>query len=249
MKLKIIKYKKSTNGKYKVYLEDGRELSLYEETILKFELLLKKEVLDIPKINDYNLEWDVYYVALKSLKSRFKSAKEIRDLLIKKEYPIDLVDNAINKLIKQGYLNDDSFTKGYINNQIMTTSKGPFKIRRELIDKGISSLIIDENLDLFDDVLQLERIEKLASKMLKSNRTKGGSVLRKKITNDLVNLGYDSELVYKVLSKYNFNDTREIAKKEYDKLYKKYSRKYEGEELNYKIKQAMYQKGLIYEEE
>ena len=249
MKLKIIKYKKSTNGKYKVYLEDGRELSLYEETILKFELLLKKEVLDIPKINDYNLEWDVYYVALKSLKSRFKSAKEIRDLLIKKEYPIDLVDNAINKLIKQGYLNDDSFTKGYINNQIMTTSKGPFKIRRELIDKGISSLIIDENLDLFDDVLQLERIEKLASKLLKSNRTKGGSVLRKKITNDLVNLGYDSELVYKVLSKYNFNDTREIAKKEYDKLYKKYSRKYEGEELNYKIKQAMYQKGLIYEEE
>ena len=249
MKLKIIKYKKSTNGKYKVYLEDGRELSLYEETILKFELLLKKEVLDIPKINDYNLEWDVYYVALKSLKSRFKSAKEIRDLLIKKEYPIDLVDNAINKLIKQGYLNDDSFTKGYINNQIMTTSKGPFKIRRELIDKGISSLIIDENLDLFDDVLQLERIEKLASKMLKSNRTKGGSVLRKKITNDLVNLGYDTELIYKVLSKYDFNDTSEIAKKEYDKLYKKYSRKYEGEELNYKIKQAMYQKGLIYEEE
>ena len=249
MKLKIAKYKKSTNGKYKVYLEDGRELSLYEETILKFELLLKKEVLDIPKINDYNLEWDVYYVALKSLKSRFKSAKEIRDLLIKKEYPIDLVDNAINKLIKQGYLNDDSFTKGYINNQIITTSKGPFKIRRELIDKGISSLIIDENLNLFDDVLQLERIEKLASRLLKSNRTKGGSVLRKKITNDLVNLGYDTELIYKVLSKYDFNDTREIAKKEYDKLYKKYSRKYEGEELNYKIKQAMYQKGLIYEEE
>ena len=249
MKLKIAKYKKSTNGKYKVYLEDGRELSLYEETILKFELLLKKEVLDIPKINDYNLEWDVYYVALKSLKSRFKSAKEIRDLLIKKEYPIDLVDNAINKLIKQGYLNDDSFTKGYINNQIMTTSKGPFKIRRELIDKGISSLIIDENLNLFDDVLQLERIEKLASRLLKSNRTKGGSVLRKKITTDLVNLGYDTELIYKVLSKYDFNDTSEIAKKEYDKLYKKYSRKYEGEELNYKIKQAMYQKGLIYEEE
>ena len=85
--------------------------------------------------------------------------------------------------------------------------------------------------------------------MLKSNRTKGGSVLRKKITNDLVNLGYDTELIYKVLSKYDFNDTSEIAKKEYDKLYKKYSRKYEGEELNYKIKQAMYQKGLIYEEE
>ena len=72
---------------------------------------------------------------------------------------------------------------------------------------------------------------------------------RKKITTDLVNLGYDSELVYKVLSKYNFNDIKDIAEREYNKLYKKYSKKYDGEELKYKIKQAMYQKGLVYEEE
>lgn len=249
MKLKITKYKKSTNGKYKVYLEDGRELSLYEETILKFELLLKKEVTDIPKINEYNLEWDVYYVALKSLKSRFKSVHDTRDFLIKKEYPIDLVDNAIEKLVKQGYLNDDSFTKGFINSQIITASKGPYKIRGELQDKGISNKIIDDNIDVFTEELQLEKLNKLVSKLLKSNRTRGGSVLRKKITTDLVNLGYDSEMIYKVLTNYNFNDTSDIAKKEYDKLYKKYSKKYEGEELNYKIKQSMYQKGLVYEEE
>jgi len=249
MKLKITKYKKSTNGKYKVYLEDGRELSLYEETILKFELLLKKEVTDIPKINEYNLEWDVYYVALKSIKSRFKSVHDTREFLVKKEYPIELIDKAIDRLVKQGYLNDDSFTKGFINSQIVTTSNGPYKIRRELSDKGISSKIIDDNIDVFDDNLQIERINKLASKMLRSNRTRGGSVLRKKITTDLVNMGYDAELIYKVLTNFSFNDTKEIAEREYNKLYKKYSKKYEGEELNYKIKQAMYQKGLIYEEE
>ena len=239
MKLRITKYKKGTNGKYKVYLEDGRELSLYEETILKFELLLKKEVLDIPSINEYNLEWDVYYVALKSLKSRFKSVFETRKYLKDKEYPIELIDKAIDKLVEQGY----------INSQLVTTSKGPYKIRRELTDKGISNNIIDENIMLFNDDLQIERLDKLASKLLKSNRTRGGSILRKKITTDLVNLGYDAELIYKVLSKYNFNDTKEIAEREYNKLYKKYSKKYEGEELNYKIKQAMYQKGLVYEEE
>ena len=249
MKLKITKYKKSVNGKYKVYLDDGRELSLYEETILEYGLLLKKEIVDLPSISEYNLKWDVYYVALKSLRSRFKSIYETRKYLKEKDYPIELIDNAINKLVEQGYLNDDSFVKGYINNQIITTSKGPYKIKRELIDKGIPSHIIDDNIGLFDDELQLERVDKLAKKMFKSNRTKGGSVLRKKITNDLINIGYDSELVYKVLAKYDFNDTKEIAKKEYDKLYKKYSRKYEGEELIYKIKQAMYQKGLNYEEE
>ena len=40
--MKIIKYKKGTKGLYKVELEDGRVLSLYEDVILKFELLLNK---------------------------------------------------------------------------------------------------------------------------------------------------------------------------------------------------------------
>ena len=40
----IIKYKKQNNGSYNIYLEDGRILSLYEEVILKYELLLKKYI-------------------------------------------------------------------------------------------------------------------------------------------------------------------------------------------------------------
>ena len=39
-----------------------------------------------------------------------------------------------------------------------------------------------------------------------------------------------------------------MVKKEYDKLYKKLSRKYSGNELEYKIKEKLYQKGLYYEE-
>ena len=72
--MKIIKYKKGTKGLYKVELEDGRVLSLYEDVILKFDSLLKKEIMDsdLDSINKYNLECDVYYVALNNIKSRFK---------------------------------------------------------------------------------------------------------------------------------------------------------------------------------
>ena len=42
--MKIIKYRKGSKGLYKVELDDGRVLSLYEEVILKYELLLKREV-------------------------------------------------------------------------------------------------------------------------------------------------------------------------------------------------------------
>ena len=44
--MKVIKYKKMANSRYKVYLEDNHELLLYEDVILKFELLLKKDIDD-----------------------------------------------------------------------------------------------------------------------------------------------------------------------------------------------------------
>lgn len=42
--MKILKYKKKKNGQYELMLESGEELSLYEDVILNFDLLLKKTI-------------------------------------------------------------------------------------------------------------------------------------------------------------------------------------------------------------
>lgn len=250
MRLRIIKYRRMANGKYKVELDTGSDLLLYEDVILKYELLLLKEIDDklLIEVDKANQEWDVYYVALKSLKSRFKSIKDLRDSLLKKEYPKDLVDSAINRLIKQGYLDDNSFARGYINTQIVTSLKGPNKISKELFIKGVSNNIIADELKVFDVNLQKEKIEKIINKEIKINRTRGGVVLKNKIVNDLINLGYSFDIVQSVIDKFEFSNNLDIAKKEYDKLYKKLSRKYSGRELEYKIKEKLYQKGLYYED-
>ena len=249
--MKIIKYKKTTKDRYKIELDDGRELLLYEDVILKFELLLKKEILesDIMKIEKFNQECDVYYVALMSINHRFKSVYDTREFLIKKEYPIELIDKAIEKLENQGYLNDRLFIKSYINNQIVTTNKGPYKIKRELEEHRVDGNVVDEELVVFDEESQLEKIKKVTSRLYKSNRNRGGVVLKKKIVTDLVNLGYDNSTISKVICEFDFSNNKDIAAKEYEKLYKKLSRKYEGKELEYKIKEKLYQKGFCYEED
>lgn len=248
--MKILKYKKLSSGRYKLELEDSQPVELYEETILKYELLLKKRIDDseMIEISEYDKEWDVYYVGLKALKSRFKSTKELRDYLIRKEYPYDLVNNAVEKLLKQGYLNDELFAKSYINNQMVTSSRGPIKISNDLFSKGISQSIVNKEIEVFTEEIQFEKINKIIKISLKSNRTRGGIVLKNKIINDLVNSGYDVSIISKVISDFEFDNNDDIAKKEYDKLYRKYSRKYSGKELEYKIKEKLYQKGLSYEE-
>ena len=248
--MKILKYKKLSSGRYKLELEDSQPVELYEETILKYELLLKKRIdnSEMIEISEYDKEWDVYYVGLKALKSRFKSTKELRDYLIRKEYPYDLVNNAVEKLLKQGYLNDELFAKSYINNQMVTSSRGPIKISNDLFSKGISQSIVNKEIEVFTEEVQLEKINKIIRISLKSNRTRGGMVLKNKIINDLVISGYDLSIISKVISDFEFDNNDDIAKKEYDKLYRKYSRKYSGKELEYKIKEKLYQKGLSYEE-
>ena len=45
--MKLDKYIKYGKNKYKVFLENRDYLILYEDIILKYELLLKKEIKDI----------------------------------------------------------------------------------------------------------------------------------------------------------------------------------------------------------
>ena len=249
--MKVIKYKKLANSRYKVYLEDNHELLLYEDVILKYNLLIRKDIDEslIIEMDKYNQECDVYYVGLNSIKNRFRSTYELKNILLKKEYPSDLVDKAIEKLTRQGYLNDRSFTKAFINNQMITTNNGPFKIKRELLEKKIDESIIDEEIEVFTEEEQSLKIHKLIEKFIKNNHTRGGVVLKQKIYNDLKTLGYDISLINSIISKYEFTNNTDIAKKEYEKLYRKYSRKYTGDELKYKIREKMYLKGLTYEEE
>lgn len=249
--MKILKYKKNSNGKYTIFLDDGKSLVLYEDVILLYNLLLKKEINseDIEEICNTNFEYDVYYVALKSITSRFKSVYELRAFLRKKEYPEELIDNAILKLTSQGYLNDRLFTKSYINTQISTTSNGPYRIIRELENKKIDSEIINDEIVVFTEDIQEEKISKIIEKLLKTNHTRGGLVLKQKIVDDLKNKGYLYEVISRVVDNYDFSCDKKIAKKEYDKLYKKYSTKYEGYQLDKIIKEKLYSKGLVYEEE
>ena len=163
-------------------------------------------------------------------------------------YPIDLINKALDKLTNQGYLNDRSYTKSFINSQIITTSNGPLKIERELLDKKIDYKIIVEELEVFTEEEQLVKIDKIIRKMIRSNHTRGGMILKQKIFNDLKNYGYDVSIINRIIDDYDFsNGEDDIAKKEYDKLYTKYSRKYSGLELQRKIKEKLYLKGLKYE--
>ena len=128
--MKIDKYKKLRNGKYELIMENGEGIQLYEDTILKYNLLLTKSIdINNKDLIRFDKKCEIYYTALKNIKTRLKSKMELKEFLIKKEYPTDCIDDILKKLEKQGYINDLFYAKSFLNNKLITTSNGPRKIR------------------------------------------------------------------------------------------------------------------------
>ncbi len=250
MFLKIVGLRKTKTDRYKIIFDSGNDLEVYDQVIIFFQLTINHEVNDtlLNKVVELNNKWDVFYVALKSLNSRAKSIKEMKNYLVKKEYPLEYIDFAIDELKNKKYLDDRIFTKSYIQNQIITTSRGPYRIVKELHDKGVDSDIIEDEIGAFDKDIQIEKINKIINKSIKSNHTRGGVVLKNKIISDLITLGYEYSIINSIIDTYTFKNDKEMIEREYNKLYKKLSSKYSGKELEYKIKEKLYQKGLYYED-
>ena len=248
--MKIEKFKKLASGKYKVTFGTNKTIDLYEEVILKYNLLAKPEItsnllLEITSDNEY---YDVYYSGLKMIKTRPRSKKEVRDALVKKEYNKSFIDQVIDTLQKQKYLDDGWYAKAYVSNGVIS-SKGYYKLKNELEKKGVAKEDIMIALEDYTEEKELEILKKKIRTMINRNHSKSNVVLQKKIVVDLVSNGFHKEIIMKVLESQELKDDSLIMKKEYEKIYTKLSKKYSGKEFELKLKQKLYQKGIYYTEE
>ncbi len=204
--MKIIKYKKGSNGKYKLFLEDGTTFDTYEDVILNNNLLYKKEIdnnLYNVIIND-NMYEEAYNKSVSYIEVRLRSINEIKVYLKNKKYSEEVIESTINRLLKNNILNDEVFTKAFINDKLNFTTMGPYKIELELKKHYIDTNIINTYINNIDDEILYEKIDKLITKFMKTNKKHKGFVLKNKIYNNLLNLGYKSSMILEILNNYEF---------------------------------------------
>lgn len=229
---------------YKIVLEDDNNILVHEDYILKNNLLITKNIsnIDIDNIEKINNNYNAYDLALKYIGVKYRSCYEVYEYLEKKEIDKSAIHEVVEKLKGQKYLDDFVFAKAFVNDKIKFSSNGPYKIKKELEEKRVSSSIIDEVLSIFDLSLEREKLERLVPKYVKTIRNKSYMMMRNKVCDYFSNLGYTRSIVNDILGDISYDDSG-AREKEYDKIYRKYSKKYSGSELEYKIKQAMYKNG------
>lgn len=204
--MKIEKYKKIKEDLYRVLLDNGEIIDIYEDVILANNLLYKSEIDQnlLDKINIENNYQLAYNISVKYIMVRLRSINEIKVYLTKKGYSKDVIDKVIEKLIKNKLLDDEVFTKAYINDKLNFTNVGKYKLINELTTKmKVDNSIVYNVLESYKEVWN-DRIEKLINKYLKSNKKYRGNTLKNKLYIYLVNLGYDKDKVISVLNNYDF---------------------------------------------
>ena len=245
--MKIIKYQKLKNNKYELLLDNNDKITLYDEVILKNELLLTKEINDINKIINENEYYDAYYDAIKYINRKLRATKEIEKYLNKK-YDSNIINKVINRLEEEKYLNDDLYASSYIHDAFILSNKGYNKIYSELDSLGIASSIIKKHLDKISADEWYEKINKIIDKKIKINTSYSNNKLKMKINNDLINLGYSSDMISNVLDNYSISNDNDILIKNYKKYYNKLSKKYDGKELSYQIINRLLKEGFNYDD-
>jgi len=242
--MRITKYQKSGKDKYRIYFDNNTSLLIYEDVIFENSLLYKKELdsEELEKVLFDNSVSILYNQAIKYLTLRIRSEEEIRKYLEKKEENIAIINLIIEKLKHQGYLNDEVFVKAFIQDKIYLSNYGPWKIKNELTKYIKDDNLINQYIENIDNQVILENMKKLIEKYIKINRKYSGNVLKQKIYNNLINLGYDKKMIYDELQNSNFNETENLIK-EYQKLKKKYEKKYDSYKLEMVIKQKLMAKG------
>jgi len=235
---------KTKSGKYKLKVND-EVLTTYDDVLIKNGLIYKKqidyEVYEQMKKDHYY--YDAYNKTISYIMKHQRCTYEIKKYLEKFELSKEDGNKIINHLESIGLLNDKAYVKSYISDAINLSKDGPYKIKRELLENHIDESIIDEELSKIDEDIIIDKMLKIISKKFKSNHKYSKYQFKQKVSLEMVNLGYDRELAESLIENFDFEED-DLLKQEYNKIYNKLSKKYDGYELESKIKQKLYAKGF-----
>lgn len=245
--MKITKFKKDKGNTYKVYFDDGNIISLYDDVIVKYNLLCDKIMVDsrFNEITNYNDFLDGYYKSIKYINKKLRTELEIEKYLIKLEIEKSDIDKIIKLLYKDGYLNREIYYKAYINDKYNLSNDGPYKIKKDLEKLGYND---EEFVDYLCSLDWKNKLNNIIDKRIKINHKLSNNMLKNKLVSDFVKLGYDKNSILELLDKSISESDIDILKKELNKIKNKYNNKYSGNELEFKIINYLYKKGFQIED-
>lgn len=143
-----------------------------------------------------------YSYALTLLARRELTTSELRERLLRKEFPETETDDALARLRADGTLNDRRAAVAIARTHAVVKARGPIRIAHELKARGVAPDIARAALDeVFGELSEAELLERALRKRLRSGHIASQAQFRR-LYAYLVRLGFPSERVVGLLKKH-----------------------------------------------
>lgn len=253
-KISRITTQKKSKQRYNVYLVEGDSdaygFSVDEAILVEFGLRkgLELDEATIEQLIKQDTIQKSYLLAINYLSYRMRSRKEMYDYLKQKEVEEEHIAVIMERLTKEGLLNDQQFAEAFTLTRINTSSKGPLLVKRELMDKGVSAVIADEAIALYTYDTQFEKAMKWVNKKIGTSKKESYKKQLQQLQMTLIQKGFEqpviSDVIMQLRNQANDTDEWEALVYQGDKLLRKYEGKKFGYELKMKVKEGLYRKGF-----
>lgn len=134
-----------------------------------------------------------YTLALRYLQIRPRSEKEIVDYLRKKKITEAIILRVIAKLKEQKFLNDELFAKMWIESRNRSKPRSMWLLSRELQQKGVAKIIIDQVLETQGEQTDLALAKEAIERRIGKYKTLPRQEIYQKVGGFLARRGFNWE--------------------------------------------------------
>lgn len=180
-KRKIIEIKPQVRNPQRKTLifDDGSVFGIFEDVFISHKFEVGSEIsedLFTETVND-ELKVKIYNSALRLLVYRMRSCAEMKQRLMEKKYPINIISDVIDKLLNIKYLNDAEFAEAFAHDKVKSKKIGPITLRMEFIPHKIDSEILE---NVIKKVYEQYPISDLIKQLLDKKKIQSGIKLELK---------------------------------------------------------------------
>jgi regulatory protein len=144
--------------------------------------------------SEEKLEKRAKNILLHQLTRSAKTEHQLREVLVKREIPRELIDSAIADFVAAGLIDDLAFAKGFLSSRL-AKGKAVRLIGRELRSKGVPDSIIETVCSEITIEDQREQVMQLAKKRAVRLAGLDAEVRRRRLSGYLLRRGFPAALV------------------------------------------------------
>lgn len=189
------------NQCFEVEFYCGTKVSLTYEVFEKYKISIDLEILDedFEKIKFFSEVEFAKKVAMKFLKRRLKTQKEIEYKLKEQGFDFTVIEQTIKFLKEYEYVDDREYSRLFIEEKLKLNGYGINRIKTLLNQKGVKEYDYIDFLEEVDLDIEFENALELATKKLNSIYEDDEYKIKRKLFSYLSYRGFNYDVINRVL--------------------------------------------------